>query len=121
MAEDWVQEINPQFLPLVLAFRIKDPDLYPCTMFDDTVLGTFSASKWWLIVQKKTEKNGKLPLEFCKLMQGLHSAPASSASLERVFSTFGLVWSKLRNRLDPKKAEKLVKVYRYLRGEQPDW
>ena len=85
MAEDWMQEINPQFLPLVLAFRIKDPDLYPCTMFDDTVLGTFSASKWWLIVQKKTEKNGKLPLEFCKLMRGLHSAPASSASLERVF------------------------------------
>ena len=60
-------------------------------------------------MQKKTEKNGKLPLEFCKLMRGLHSAPASSASLEHVFSTFGLVWSKLRNRLDPKKAENWLK------------
>jgi len=36
---------------------------------------------------------------FCRLMRGLHSAPASSASLECIFSTFEHVWSKQRNRL----------------------
>ena len=72
-------------------------------------------------MQKNTEKSLKVPAEFCMLIQGLHSAPTSSASLEHVFSTFGHVWSKLRNRLGPKKAEKLVKVYRFLRAEEPDW
>jgi len=50
------------------------------------------------------------------------SAPASSASLERIFSTFGHVWSKQHNGLGPDKAEKLVKAYRYLHHEnEPDW
>jgi len=50
----------------------------------------------------------------------LHSAPASSASLEHIFSTFGHVWSKQRNRLGL--AEKLVKVYCYLHhdNDEPD-
>jgi len=38
-----------------------------------------------------------------------------------MFSTVGIVWSKLRNRLNPQKAAKLVKVYRNLHAGQPDW
>ena len=41
---------------------------------------------------------------------------ASSASLERVFSSFGLVHTKLRNKLGIAKAQKLVYCYRMLRG-----
>jgi len=56
-------------------------------------------------------------------MRGLHSAPASSASLERIFSTYGHAWSKQRNCVGPDKAEKLVKAYRYLchDNDEPDW
>lgn len=54
--------------------------------------------------------------EFCNYMVNLFSCPSSSASLERIFSTYGLVWSKLRNRLGAEKAEKLVKVYRSLKA-----
>ena len=74
---------------------------------------TFSAGKWWQVMEKKAEKSRLIPVEFCQLMRGLHSAPSSSASLERIFSTFGHVWTKQRNRLGPNKAEKLVKAYRY--------
>ena len=70
---------------------------------------------------EKMEKSLKVPAEFCLLMQGLHLAPTSSASLDRAFLTFGHVWSKLRNQLGPKKAEKFVKVYRLLYAEEPDW
>jgi len=56
-------------------------------------------------------------------MRGLHSAPASSASLECIFSTYGHAWSKQRNRLGLDKAETLVKAYRYLHhdNDEPDW
>jgi len=74
-------------------------------------------------MEKKAEKSTSITAEFCRLMRGLHSAPASSASLERVFSTSGHVWSKQHNSLGPDKAEKLVKAYRYLHhdNDEPHW
>ena len=47
---------------------------------------------------------------FCKLMARLLTCPSSSAGLERVFSSFGLVLTKLRNRLSNKHVENLVGV-----------
>ena len=41
------------------------------------------------------------------------TCPASSASIQCIFSTYGLVWSNIRNSLDAEKAEKLVKIYRF--------
>ena len=52
------------------------------------------------------------------LMLQLHSASASSASIERIFSSFGLIHNKVRNRLGVEKATKLVFCYRMLRGRQ---
>lgn len=42
------------------------------------------------------------------------AAVNSSASIERIFSKFGLVHSKLRNRLGVEKAGKLVIIFRVL-------
>ena len=47
---------------------------------------TFSARKWWQFMEQKAEKSTSIAAEFCRLMWGLHSAPASSASMERIFS-----------------------------------
>ena len=41
--------------------------------------------------------------------------PPSSAGLERIFSSFGLVHTKLRNRLGNERVSKLVKVYAAIR------
>ena len=119
MAEDWILNVNPEFLPLVMSFKIKDEKIYSSYMLTDTMISNFQASKWWLIAQKNTEKSKKLSMEFCQLMRGLQAAPTSSASLERIFSTFGHVWSKLSNKLNPQTADKLVKVYRYLCAMSP--
>ena len=49
-------------------------------------------------------------------MSDLQQACASSASVERIFSNFSFVHSKLRNKLGVEKTAKLVMCYRMLRG-----
>ena len=44
------------------------------------------------------------------------TAVASSAGVERVFSSFGFVHSKVRNRLGIEKGGKLVFMYKLLNG-----
>jgi len=63
--------------------------------------------------QKKT-----LPHKLCSFMSSLCACPASSASIECVFSTYDLVWSKIRKSLDTDKAEKVVKIYRLCRADE---
>jgi len=46
---------------------------------------------------------------------------ASSASIERVFSSFGLFHSKLRNRLGVEKAGKLVFIHKILNRDVDFW
>lgn len=116
-AETWLANHHPEYLPGVLAFKIKDPDYYPASMMHESVIEKFTSQKWWQIMAKKCEKNSKFPPGFGEFFFSLHSAPASSASIERFFSTFGLVWSKLRNRLGIDRATKLVKVYRHIRSK----
>ena len=48
------------------------------------------------------------------LIISLLTAVASSASVERIFSTFGFVHSAVRNRLGIEKAGKLVFLFRVL-------
>jgi len=60
--------------------------------------------------------------EFAHLAVHLLSAPASSAPTERIFSNFGYIHSKLRNRLGGAAAAKLVFCYRMLCGSgSGDW
>lgn len=110
IAEEWISNNYPEYLPGIMAFKIKDDEFFSKTMLQENVINGFSSSKWWKIMEKRTEKSTKLPRGFCDFFSNLLSCPASSASaMERFFSTFGLVWSKLRNRLGIEKAMKLVK------------
>jgi len=52
-------------------------------------------------------------------MASLCACPTSSASVV-FFSTYDLVWSKIRTSLDAEKAEKLVKIYQLCRAEEED-
>lgn len=68
---------------------------------------------WWKCIQR----SGKISESLCEFAVKLLTMPASSASVERIFSNFGLVQTKLRNRLGLEKATKLVTCYRHLRGD----
>ena len=76
----------------------------------------FSASDWWRILAKKADRQNDITAsDFSKFLVGLHSCPASSAGIERWFSSVGFIWSKTRNRLGAEKAQKLATLYRALR------
>ena len=62
------------------------------------------AVTWWQAV----DRNCILPDGYVDLVITLHIATSSSAALERIFSSFGLVLTKLRNKLGLQKARKLV-------------
>ena len=52
-----------------------------------------------------------------QINQLLLEIPSSSAAIERIFSNFGMIQSKLRNRLGLVKAGKLVFLLQNVKGE----
>ncbi|KAJ8875523.1 hypothetical protein PR048_023418 [Dryococelus australis] len=65
----------------------------------------------WVSLQKSTYH------AILNLAHQLHSAVASSACIECLFSTFGYVHSSVRNWLGTEKAAKLVTVFRALNNK----
>ena len=76
-------------------------------MVADKLIHSVSPLTWES--QKGLWDNSMLIL--CRQVLG---AVSSSAGVERIFSTFGIVHSKLRNRLGADKAGKLVFIYKLL-------
>ena len=73
------------------------------------IFQTIQPSEWCSIISKVNEKmtEEKLPERFPIFMAELHTCVASSGSTERIFSTFGLVWTKVRNRPGSEKFKNL--------------
>ena len=57
--------------------------------------------------------------KFCSLMMSISSCPPSSAGIERLFSSAGLIQTKLRNRLSNECVTKLIHVYRHFGWKEP--
>ena len=123
-ADDYMASLDEEgeVMDIYVKFKAKDTDAryFPDYMFKPRLTSPESdPAHWWKILH---DKNGggayTMPTVFTETMIKLHSCPASSASIERWFSTVGFVWSKERNRLGSEKALKLAQVYRTLR--QPD-
>ena len=110
IAKGWLVEQNKSFLVPAISFQAQ-AEPFPASFFRAEARG-MKPTTWWKGVATCTD----LPQGFLALMNDLHTACASSASLERVFSSFGLVHTKLRNKLGIAKAQKLVYCYRMLRG-----
>ena len=116
-ARMWLCNINPEFVAAAITFQSQGSP-YPRSFFQPMVLYSMGPATCW----RSLRKNCNLPKGFVDLVTNLHSTSASAACIERVFSTFGLVMTKLRNRLGIDKAQKLVFCYRMLRGPmEPDY
>jgi len=91
-----------------MAFKSEGKEMYPIFVF---------AKRCWSIhpkvvrFGKLADREKPLPHKLCRFTSSL--CPARSASIWRIFSTYGLVWSNIRNSSDSEKAEKLVKIYRF--------
>lgn len=104
----WMVEKDPSFMSFMVNFETKSSP-FPPTFFMETI--RLSPTTWW-----QAMKRYGVPLDFINLAVNILSAPASSASIERIFSNFGNIHTKVRNRLGNEKAFKLVFCYRMLRG-----
>lgn len=91
------EEEYPDLLTIILQMKAKAYPFNKAFLFDSSVISDLTFCSWWRALKGKMEE-----------IYGLLSGAASSTSVERMFSTFGLVHSKLRNRLGMEKAAKLV-------------
>lgn len=106
-AMDYLNAHYSNLMPEILLFRAKGGPFKKYS-FSADVVQKLKPIMWW-----KSLNIGISP-EMMKFTMQLFSAVASSASLERIFSTYGYVHSKVRNRLGNEKAAKLVTVFKEL-------
>ena len=94
-------------LPTVLNFRAQNGP-FKSYMFRDELVKSVSPLTWW------ESQKSHLESDVIKLCRQILGAITSTAGIERIFSTFGFVHSKVRNRLGTGKAGKLVFIYKLL-------
>ena len=111
--EDLLSTMYPEMIPTYLSF-LAQTDPFPKLRFREEARQV-SSTVWW-----KSLTGSKVSENFIELAIRLVSAPASSASIERIFSTFAHVHNKVPKRLSVEKAQKLVYCYRILRGNSTD-
>lgn len=110
VVNDFLVSKNPAFITELITFQAKSAP-YPKAFFTETAL-RIDPITWW----KAMKPSGVNP-DFVDFVVRLLHSPASSASIERIFSNFGQIHSKVRNRLGNDTASKLVFCYRLLRGD----
>lgn len=97
------------FLATTLKFLGRlEPFHHKNVFFEPKVIKTMSDFEWWNSFHKVLNKDTDITEDNIQFLRMLTTAKASTACVERVFSTFGVVQSKLRNRLGTEKASKLV-------------
>lgn len=102
-ALDCTQTEFPSLLPVLLRFYGKLSP-YNGAIMQDSVISNMSDIEWWI----STFSIIHIDPVAQDIIKQLMTAVASSAGLERIFSSFGLVHSDLRNRLGVEKAAKLT-------------
>ncbi|KAG8135065.1 hypothetical protein E2320_008134 [Naja naja] len=112
LAMTWVSSNHPSVMPTIINYKAKG-EPFKKYMFAEDILKKATPVNWW-----KSLKH--LDLETVQVMISLLTAVASSAGIERIFSSFGLIHSKLRNRLGPDKAGKLVFLFQIMNKEEDE-
>ena len=105
----YLMNIDASFMATLVAFEGQSTP-FPTAYFSG-VATAMSPTQWWRAV-----KGCGVDEKFSDFANNLLSCPASSASIERIFSNFAFVHTKVHNRLGIEKASNLVFCYRMLRG-----
>ena len=98
---------NPTFIAELITFQAKSAP-YPKAFFTEAAL-SIDPITWW-----NAMKPSGVNSDFVDFVVRLLQSPAS---IERIFSNFGQIHNKVRNKLGNNTASKLVFCYRLLRGE----
>lgn len=101
-------------LPLIVKLKSKSKP-FKSVMFAEEIVKNVTPLEWWM--SQKNIFSEEEQSKIFPVVKQLFGAIASSAAVERVFSTFGIVQSKLRNRLGIEKAGKLVFLFKYYNND----
>lgn len=109
-------ELEINFMSMVTLIMTQS-SIFPQYLFGSQ-FQTTSPMDWWKLLDMNTTdvqwQQWEHKISFLSMCEQLLTAVASTAGLERMFSSFGLVQSKLRNRLGIDKANKLVYLLKNL-------
>ena len=105
----YLETYHPEIIPVLINLRARSKPFHAKYLFTDLILKEVSCSSWWKTVDPD---NRFLSAEVVNFICQLQTAVVSSASIEGIFSRFGLVHSKLRNQLGIAKAGKLVFLHK---------
>lgn len=105
-ALEYASQKWPSIMSMIIKFQAQARPFQACK-FTEEVTQAVSAAEWW-------ESHDGIKEENRAVVKKLLSAVAASSGVERVFSSYGLVHSKLRNRLGTHKAAKLVFLFKAL-------
>lgn len=104
------EDEDTSLLTILLKFIVR-AEPFNGPLFEDKVVNKVDALHWWKSLS--TLKDCISSKELLVIEQ-LMTAKATSAGVERIFSTFGFVHSKLRNQLGVEKAAKLAFLFKSL-------
>lgn len=96
---------NPSFVATVLKFKARTP---PFQDYLSVFARSSRTNKFFNMVEVTRKEDSRNFLDF---VTNVFSCVTSSAGLERLFSSYGIVQSKLRNKLGVEKCAKLVRYY----------
>lgn len=112
LSKEQMQQVDQKMLRLLR----ESADLQSYTDFKESrgVFGhenlrTLSAETFWKLVEPSHEKLSAIAMKYTTL-------PASTASLERLFSQWKIVHSDSRNRMSTERSHKAAAVYHHLRS-----
>lgn len=113
-----IMEMGDEAIHAMAAYEMKDESVYSKLAFSPTIKERMEPAKYWNYIARVT--TAAEPKKFADMMAKVFALPPSSAGIERIFSTAGLVQSKSRNRLGVKKVGRLVSVSRLLSMNDKD-
>ena len=108
---NFLEEECPKLTPIIMKLRSRGSPFDKNYLFVPTTIKNVSPYTWW---QNIDTSGSELDRSTRDVIANLHMSVASSASVERIFSTFGFVHPAVRNRLGIEKAGKLVFLFRAL-------
>jgi len=100
-----------------MAFKFEGKETYPIFVFAKCCWSIHSkVARLWQERAEQTE-NGHSHTAVSRQVY-VHALLVQHLHTRYIFSTYGLVWSNIRNSFNAEKAKNLIKIYRFYRAEE---
>ena len=103
MAFELARELHPDMLATIMQFKVQER---PFNAHYFEAASSISPAAWWKLIP--------IDPDLSEIIRRIIACSPSTAPLERLFSSFGIIHTNVRNRLGVEKAGKLVFCFKVL-------